>query len=149
MHSNSGLQNERCLDSRLRSQGRYPPKVELPERKQQRNRLPTQVRLARQLVPHRNRGIYRSFAFSPENSNLQGGARYLREQDSTRSRPLPSTLCFIGAEERTRTFTLLARCLQDLVPKKGLEPSRCLRVAFKIWCRRKDSNLHTLASTWT
>jgi hypothetical protein len=33
-----------------------------------------------------------------------------------------------AAEERTRTFTLLARRFVKLVPKKGLEPSRCLRV---------------------
>lgn len=30
-----------------------------------------------------------------------------------------------------------------------LKVNFCLNVWTKIWCRREDSNLHTLASTWT
>ncbi len=157
-----GYENERGLASRLRSHGRYPPKVELPERKQQGNRLPTEARLPIQPVPGRIPGIYRSFAFlvrqlrrsrcvsfwAPEFALKKGVARSAAaekaESAPKRSRSLLSTVCLsaflvpkkglepsrclrlpsrVGAEERTRTFTLLARCLRELVPKKGLEPS--------------------------
>ena len=116
-----------------RSPRRYPPKVECPEPKRDGQSLAYTADSSPDLV--------RSPPECPEQQ--VGDDESLQSPPRRLYCPVPN-LCLrdFGAEERTRTFTLLARCLRVLVPKKGLEPSRCLRVAFEFWCRRKDSNLH-------
>ena len=111
-----------------RSPRRYPPKVECPEPKRDGQSLAYTADSSPDLV--------RSPPECPEQQ--VGDDESLQSPPRRLYCPVPN-LCLrdFGAEERTRTFTLLARCLRVLVPKKGLEPSRCLRVAFEILVPKK------------